>query len=104
MASVNRHWLAEQIEGRTAVLAELARFLNLPVLAMTEIMRGEREISADEAQAISDFFGGEGFLTRDLSDDQRRLLELAFELTDEEFHYLLESAAEPNVEQGPPLD
>ena len=101
MAVIDRFWIAEKIEGRPSVLAELAQHLQLPLKDMAQLMRGDRDITAEEAQALKSYFDGEGYLSRrDLSRDQKKMLELAFQLTDQEIRYLLESAREPIGEQG----
>ncbi|MEM7059323.1 MAG: hypothetical protein AAF557_17195 [Pseudomonadota bacterium] len=101
MTAIDRFWIAQKIEGRPSVLAELAQHLRLPIEDMGQLLRGERDVTVEEAQALQSFFDGEGFLSCDLSNDQKKMLELTFQLTDQEIRYLLESARAQGDGQGP---
>ena len=93
MTKIDRFWIARKIEGKPSVLAELAQHLQIPMKDMAQLMRGEREVSPTEARALKSYFDGGGYLSpRELSNDQKKMLELAFQLTDQEIRYLLESA------------
>ncbi len=105
MAVIDRFWIAEKIEGRPSVLAELAQVLQIPLTGIAQLMRGERDVTATEAEALKSYFDAEGYVAPlDLSSDQKTMLELAFQLTDQEIRYLLESAREPSAGQGRRLE
>ena len=105
MAIIDRFWIAEKIEGRPSILAELAMHLQIPLQDMAQLMRGERDVTEREAEALKSYFDGGGYVAPGrLSDDQKTMLELAFQLTDQEIRYLLESAREPSAEQDRHLE
>ncbi|HGG04772.1 MAG TPA: XRE family transcriptional regulator [Aliiroseovarius sp.] len=57
MTNFNRFWIKEHLTGKRGEQAALARAMGINADKMSKIMRGERQIKADELPGMLKFFG-----------------------------------------------
>ena len=57
MASIDTAWFHQQLDERGESVRGLARFMDLDASAVSRMLKGERKMSADEQDRISNFLG-----------------------------------------------
>jgi len=57
MASIDTAWFHRQLEARSESVRGLARFMGLDPSAVSRMLKGERKMSADEQDQVSNFLG-----------------------------------------------
>ena len=57
MASIDTAWFHQQLEERGESVRGLARFMGLDASAVSRMLKGERKMSADEQDRVSNFLG-----------------------------------------------
>jgi len=57
MAGIDTDWFHQQLEARGGSVRGLARFMGLDPSAVSRMLKGERKMSADEQDQISNFLG-----------------------------------------------
>lgn len=57
MASIDTAWFHKQLDERGESVRGLARFMELDASAVSRMLKGERKMSADEQDRISNFLG-----------------------------------------------
>ena len=57
MASIDKAWFHQQLDERGESVRGLARFMGLDASAVSRMLKGERKMSAEEQDLISNFLG-----------------------------------------------
>lgn len=57
MAGIDTDWFHQQLEARGGSVRGLARFMGLDPSAVSRMLKGERKMSADEQDQVSNFLG-----------------------------------------------